>query len=88
MSRLERCDDVAPAAEMTVFCLRLSLLALLLATWEIAGRLVNPLLGVPPSAVVPALRDLLLLRSYPNRPASLLLTLRDIGAAYAMAVAA
>lgn len=73
---------------MTVVGLRLALLALLLAIWEIAGRLVNPLLGVPPSAVVPALRDLLLLRSYPDLPASLLLTLREIGAAYALAVAA
>lgn len=73
---------------MKVVGLRLALLALLLAIWEIAGRLVNPLLGVPPSAVVPALRDLLLLRSYPDLPASLLLTLREIGAAYALAVAA
>jgi len=73
---------------MTVVGLRLALLALLLAIWEIAGRLVNPLLGVPPSAVVPALRDLLLLRSYPDLPANILLTLREIAAAYALAVAA
>jgi len=73
---------------MTVVGLRLALLALLLAIWEIAGRLVNPLLGVPPSAVVPALRDLLRLQSYPDLPASILLTLREIGAAYALSVAA
>ena len=73
---------------MTVIGLRLALLALLLAIWEIAGRLVNPLLGVPPSAVVPALCDLLLLRSYPDLIVSILLTLREIGAAYALAVAA
>ena len=73
---------------MTVAGLRLALLALLLAIWEIAGRLVNPLLGVPPSAVVPALRDLLRLQSYPDLPASILLTLREIGAAYALSVAA
>ena len=73
---------------MTVVGLRLALLALFLAIWEIAGRLVNPLLGVPPSAVVTALCDLLLLRSYPDLPASILLTLREIGAAYALAVAA
>jgi ABC-type nitrate/sulfonate/bicarbonate transport system permease component len=73
---------------MTVVGLRLALLALLLAIWEIAGRLVNPLLGVPPSAVVPALCDLLLLRSYPDLTVSILLTLREIGAAYALAVAA
>src|SRR5213593_3882400 len=73
---------------MTVVGLRLGLLALFLAIWEIAGRKVNPLLGVPPSAVLPSLRDLLLLRSYPELPASLWLTLREIGAAYLLAVGA
>src|SRR5258705_12758359 len=73
---------------MTVVGLRLVLLALLLVIWEVAGRAVNPLLGVPPSAVLPALRDLALLRSYPDLPASILLTLREIGTAYALAVAA
>src|SRR5881628_3469009 len=73
---------------MTVVGLRLGLLALFLAIWEIAGRKVNPLLGVPPSAVLPSLRDLLLLRSYPDLPASLWLTIREIGTAYALAVAA
>jgi NitT/TauT family transport system permease protein len=73
---------------MRILGLRLALLALLLAVWEIAGRMVNPLLGVPPSAALPSLRDLLLLRSYPDLPASLLLTLREIAAAYALAVAA
>jgi ABC-type nitrate/sulfonate/bicarbonate transport system permease component len=71
-----------------VFGLRLGLLAILLALWELAGRAANPLLAVPPSAVLPALRDLLLLRSYPDLPASLWLTLREIGAAYALAVGA
>src|SRR5258705_10726369 len=73
---------------MTVVGLRLVLLALLLVIWEVAGRAVNPLLGVPPSAVLPALRDLVLLRPYPDLPASILLTLREIGTAYALAVAA
>jgi len=71
-----------------VLWLRLGLLAALLAVWEVAGRAANPLLAVPPSAVLPALRDLLLLRSYPELPASLWLTLREIGAAYLLAVAA
>ncbi len=48
----------------------------------------NPLLGVPPSAVLPALGALLTLRSYPDLPASLLLTVREIAAAYGLAVAA
>jgi len=71
-----------------VLWLRLGLLAALLAVWEVAGRAANPLLAVPPSAVLPALRELLLLRSYPELPASLWLTLREIGAAYMLAVAA
>src|SRR6266576_688062 len=74
------------AAPMTVVGLRLALLALLLVIWEVAGRAVNPLLSVPPSAVLPALRDLLLLRSYPDLPASVLLTLREIAVAYGLAV--
>ena len=73
---------------MRVLWLRLGLLAALLAVWEVAGRAANPLLAVPPSAVLPALRELLLLRSYPELPASLWLTLREIGAAYLLAVAA
>ena len=73
---------------MRVLWLRLGLLAALLAVWEVAGRAANPLLAVPPSVVLPALRDLLLLRSYPELPASLWLTLREIGAAYMLAVAA
>jgi ABC-type nitrate/sulfonate/bicarbonate transport system permease component len=43
---------------------------------------------VPPSAVVPALGRLLALESYPDLPASLLLTLREIAIAYALAIAA
>jgi len=67
---------------------RLALLLVVLAVWEVAGRAANPLLAVPPSSVLPALRDLLLLRSYPELPASLWLTLREIGAAYLLAVGA
>ena len=72
---------------MTVL-VRLALLAAALAVWEVAGRAANPLMAVPPSAVLPALRELLLLRSYPDLPASLLLTLREIALAYGLAVAA
>jgi len=67
---------------------RLGLLLVVLAVWEVAGRAANPLLAVPPSSVLPALRDLLLLRSYSELPASLWLTLREIGAAYLLAVGA
>jgi ABC-type nitrate/sulfonate/bicarbonate transport system permease component len=48
----------------------------------------NPVLYVPPSAVLPALRELLTLESYPDLVSHVLLTLREIVAAYALAVAA
>jgi NitT/TauT family transport system permease protein len=52
------------------------------------ARLGNPLLYVPPSAALPALRDLLALRTYPDLPEHLLLTAREIALAYGLAVAA
>jgi NitT/TauT family transport system permease protein len=64
------------------------LLLLALAAWEGWARAMNPLLYVPPSAVAPALGRLLALDSYPELPASLLVTLREIVIAYAMAIAA
>ncbi len=73
---------------MIVVLVRLALLAAVVAAWELAGRAANPLVAVPPSAVLPALRELLLLRSYPDLGPSILLTLREIATAYALAVAA
>jgi NitT/TauT family transport system permease protein len=73
---------------MTVVLVRTALLAVALGLWEVAARLGSPLLYVPPSAALPALRDLLLLRSYPDLPAHLGLTVREILAAYGLAVAA
>ena len=73
---------------MNVALVRLGIVVAVLAAWEIAARLGGPLLYVPPSAVLPALRDLLLLRSYPDLPANLWLTIREILIAYALAVAA
>jgi len=72
---------------VTVALVRLGLVAAALLVWEVAGRAANPLLAVPPSATLPALRELLLLRSYPDLGASLLVTLREIATAYALAVA-
>jgi NitT/TauT family transport system permease protein len=71
-----------------VLAWRLAILVAGLAAWELAARAGNPLLYVPPSAVVPALGRLLTLDSYPDLPASLLLTLREIAIAYALAIAA
>src|SRR2546426_320382 len=79
---------VAAGDAVRVVAARGALLVALLVLWEIVGRASNPLLSVPPSAVLPALRDLLLLRSYPDLPASVLLTLREIAVAYGLAVVA
>jgi len=68
--------------------MRAALLVAGLAVWELFARLANPLLYVPPSAVVPALGRLLTLETYPDLPASLLLTLREIVVAYALAIGA
>lgn len=67
--------------------LRAVILIAALAVWEIGARAANPLLYVPPSAVVPALGRLLALESYPELPASLWLTLREVAVAYALAIA-
>src|SRR5205814_2522145 len=50
--------------------------------------LASPLLYVPPSAAIPALGRLLTLASYPDLVEHLLLTLREILVAYALAIAA
>ena len=73
---------------MTILLIRIAILVLLLGTWELIGRLANPLLYVPPSAAVPALAHLLTLDSYPDLVQHLLLTLREILIAYALAIAA
>lgn len=73
---------------MTILALRLAIVLLALAAWEIGGRAANPLLAVPPSAVMPALANLLALRSYPDLAEHLLLTVREIAVAYGLAVAA
>jgi ABC-type nitrate/sulfonate/bicarbonate transport system permease component len=67
---------------------RAAIVAVALVLWEIAARLGSPLLYVPPSTALPALRDLVLLRSYPDLLAHLLLTVREIVVAYGLAVAA
>jgi ABC-type nitrate/sulfonate/bicarbonate transport system permease component len=67
--------------------LRAAIVVASLAAWEIGARAANPLLYVPPSAVVPALGRLLTLESYPDLPSSMLLTLREIAIAYALAIA-
>jgi ABC-type nitrate/sulfonate/bicarbonate transport system permease component len=71
-----------------VLALRAAILVVGFAAWEVFARVANPLLYVPPSAVVPALGRLLTLETYPDLPASLLLTLREIVVAYGLAISA
>jgi NitT/TauT family transport system permease protein len=71
-----------------LLALRATILIAALAAWELGARAANPLLYVPPSAAVPALARLLALESYPDLVESLLLTLREILLAYALAIAA
>lgn len=73
---------------MSVFAIRIAILAVLLGAWEVVGRTANPLLYVPPSAALPALGRLLALESYPDLAEHLWLTLREILVAYALAIAA
>jgi ABC-type nitrate/sulfonate/bicarbonate transport system permease component len=73
---------------MSVVAIRAGIVLVVLGAWEIAGRLANPLLYVPPSAAVPALGRLLALDSYPDLGEHLLLTLREIVVAYALAIVA
>jgi len=68
--------------------LRALILVAVLAAWELAARVGNPLIYVPPSAAMPALAELLRLRSYPDLADHLLLTAREIAVAYGLAVAA
>ncbi|OLC14972.1 MAG: hypothetical protein AUH29_08820 [Candidatus Rokubacteria bacterium 13_1_40CM_69_27] len=72
---------------MTTSAFRLAILSGVLALWEIAARAGNPLLYVPPSAVLPSLVNLVALRSYPDLLEHVLLTAREIAVAYALAVA-
>jgi ABC-type nitrate/sulfonate/bicarbonate transport system permease component len=73
---------------MSVFLIPAGIVLVVLGAWEIAGRLANPLLYVPPSAAVPALGRLLALDSYPDLGEHLLLTVREIVVAYALAIVA
>ena len=72
----------------SVRAIQLVLVALVVVAWELAARQANPWLYVPPSAALPALRDLVLLRSYPDLVSHVWLTVREIAVAYGFAVAA
>jgi NitT/TauT family transport system permease protein len=67
---------------------RIGIAVAALVGWELVASAGSPWLYVPPSAAAPALRDLLLLRSYPDLLSHLLVTVREIAVAYGLAVVA
>jgi ABC-type nitrate/sulfonate/bicarbonate transport system permease component len=73
---------------VSIALIRAGIVVIVLGAWEMFGRLANPLLYVPPSAVLPALGRLLALQSYPDLGEHLLLTLREVAVAYGLAIAA
>jgi ABC-type nitrate/sulfonate/bicarbonate transport system permease component len=73
---------------LRIHLLRGAIAAAVILLWEVAARYGNPWVWVPPSAVLPALRELVLLHSYPDLPEHVWLTVREIAAAYALAVTA
>jgi ABC-type nitrate/sulfonate/bicarbonate transport system permease component len=66
---------------------RVAIILLALAGWELAARAYGPLLAAPPSLVAPALLGVLSLDTYPELPRHLFVTAREIGIAFALAVA-
>lgn len=76
----------SPAAR--VFLWRAAVLVGGLALWEVVARPLNPVLYVAPSRVPQALARVLDVRDLPPLPGHLWLTLREILAAYVLAVAA
>ncbi|MGH7331410.1 MAG: ABC transporter permease [Candidatus Rokuibacteriota bacterium] len=72
---------------VTINLIRGAILVASVLGWELLARSWNPLLAVPPSAVPTALGRLLSLSTYPDLLSHLLLTVREIVVAYALAVA-
>ena len=73
---------------MRVLALRAGVLVGLLAVWQLAAAGRNPVLYVAPSAIPGALLRVLRVSDLPPLPEHVWLTVREIAAAYALAVAA
>ena len=73
---------------MKIAAARVAIVVVLVVAWEVAARFSTPLLTAPPSLVVPALARVLTLDTYPELPRHLLVTVREIAAAYTLAVLA
>jgi NitT/TauT family transport system permease protein len=65
---------------------RFAIVLVLVVAWEVAARFSTPVLTAPPSLVIPALVGVLTLDTYPELPRHLLVTVREIAIAYALAV--
>ena len=72
---------------MRVWLWRAAVLVVALAVWEISARMLNPMLYVGPSRLPAALGRVLSTRDLPPLPGHLWLTLSEIAAAYAFAIA-
>ena len=73
---------------MKIAAARAVIVVVLLAAWELAARASSPLMAAPPSVVLPALVGVLTLEAFPDLPRHLLVTVREIAIAYALAVLA
>ena len=71
---------------MKIAAARFVIVLVLVLAWEVAARFSTPLLTAPPSLVIPALAGVLTLDTYPELPRHLLVTVREIAIAYALAV--
>lgn len=72
---------------MKVWLWRAGVLVVALVLWEIAARMLNPMLYVGPSRLPSALGRILATRDLPPLPGHLWLTLGEVAAAYALAIA-
>ena len=72
---------------MKVWLWRAAVLLAALAVWEAAARMLNPILYVGPSRLPAALGRVLATRDLPPLAGHVWLTLGEIAAAYALAVA-
>ena len=73
---------------MKVLALRAAVLVGVLAVWQVVAAPLNPVLYVAPSALPGALLRVLSVQDLPPLPEHVWLTVREIAAAYALAVAA
>jgi ABC-type nitrate/sulfonate/bicarbonate transport system permease component len=79
---------VVKSFALRVFLWRAAVLAVGLALWEVAARPLNPVLYVAPSRLPAAFARVVDVRELPALPGHVWLTVQEIAAAFALAVAA